>query len=78
MKHTPSLTHTHSHTHTHVQDASGGAENSHASVGQRVQTQHAQPLDERHHPLQGHLLFAAGQHGLQALQHDDDIIIGRP
>lgn len=76
--------HTHTHTHCqslslpHMEDVSGGAEEPHAGVGQRVHTQHAQSLDERHHPLQGHLLLAAGQHCIQALQHNDDIIIGRP
>lgn len=64
--------------HTHLHDSSVHGEDSHAGVGQDVQTEHAQTLDESHGPLQGHLLPAANQHGVQAPQHDDDIIILHP
>ena len=61
-----------------MKDGAAGGHDAYAGVGQHVHTERAQPLDERHRPLQGHLLPALGQHHVQALQHDDDVIIRRP
>lgn len=55
---------------------SAGGQQSHAGVGQRVHTEHAKPLHERQRPLQRHLLLAANQHCVQALQHDSDVVTG--
>lgn len=61
-----------------MQSGSVGGEDSNAGVGQHMQTEHAQSFDVRHSPLQGHLLLAARQHGVQAAQDNDDVIIGHP
>ena len=61
-----------------MKDGAAGGHDAYAGVGKHVHTERAQPLDERHRPLQGHLLPALGQHHVQALQHDDDVIIRRP
>lgn len=61
-----------------MHSSSAGGEDPHGGVGQHMKTERAQSFDERHRPLQGHLLLASGQHGIQALQHNDDVIVGRP
>lgn len=66
------------HIHTHMHAGSAGGEQSHAGVGQHVHTEHAQSFHERHCPLQGHLLFAANQHCVQALQHDSNVVTRCP
>lgn len=45
---------------SHMQGSPVSGEDSHAGVGQHVQTECAQTFDKRHCPLQGHLLLAAG------------------
>lgn len=66
------------HARPHMHAGSAGGEQSNAGVGQHVHTERAQSLHERHCPLQGHLLFAADKHCVQALQHDSDVVTWCP
>lgn len=52
-----------------------GRQDSHGSVGQCVQTERAQSLDEGQGALQGHLFPALGQHHVETTQHDADVFI---
>lgn len=61
---------------THVHIGSAGGKQSHAGIGQRVHTEHAQSFHERQRPLQCHLLLASDQHRVQALQHDSNVVTG--
>lgn len=55
----------------------GGGQDAHAGVGQHMQTERAQSLDEGQCPLKSDLLPPLRQHDVQALQYDGDVIVRR-